>query len=84
MSANEEIKKKTAKLLEDGGIFAFGLSERTHGADLYSITKPSTKSRDRPEPKARTINDHQQSWWVQMRETKEVESRNIGWIFGFE
>jgi len=36
MGNNEEVKKKTAKLLEEGGIFAFGLSERTHGADLYS------------------------------------------------
>lgn len=36
MSGNEEIKKKTAQLLKDGGIFAFGLSERAHGADLYS------------------------------------------------
>ncbi len=36
MSQNEEIKKKTAKLLQDGGIFAFGLSEKEHGADLYS------------------------------------------------
>ena len=36
MSPNEAIKKRTAKLLEDGGIFAFGLSEKAHGADLYS------------------------------------------------
>lgn len=36
MSPNEAIKKKTAALLNDGGIFAFGLSERAHGADLYS------------------------------------------------
>ncbi|MFH1984306.1 MAG: acyl-CoA dehydrogenase family protein [Pseudomonadota bacterium] len=36
MSGNEEIKKKTARLLEDGAIFAFGLSEKAHGADLYS------------------------------------------------
>jgi acyl-CoA dehydrogenase len=36
MSKNEAIKKKTAALLKDGGIFAFGLSERAHGADLYS------------------------------------------------
>jgi acyl-CoA dehydrogenase len=36
MSPNEAIKKKTAALLNDGGIFAFGLSEQTHGADLYS------------------------------------------------
>ena len=36
MSSNEAIKKKTAALLNEGGIFAFGLSEQTHGADLYS------------------------------------------------
>jgi acyl-CoA dehydrogenase len=36
MGRNEEMKRRTAGLLEDGGIFAFGLSERTHGADLYS------------------------------------------------
>lgn len=36
MGNNEELKKKTAELLEDGGIFAFGLSEKEHGADLYS------------------------------------------------
>lgn len=36
MSRNETIKKKTAGLLRDGGIFAFGLSEKEHGADLYS------------------------------------------------
>jgi len=36
MGKNEEVKKKTAKLLEQGGIFAFGLSEKAHGADLYS------------------------------------------------
>ena len=36
MNKNEAIKQKTAKLLEDGGIFAFGLSEKEHGADIYS------------------------------------------------
>ncbi len=36
MGNNEEVKNKTAKLLEEGGIFAFGLSEKAHGADLYS------------------------------------------------
>jgi len=36
MGDNEEVKRKTAELLADGGIFAFGLSERAHGADLYS------------------------------------------------
>ena len=36
MSANEGVKEKTAGLLRGGGIFAFGLSEKEHGADLYS------------------------------------------------
>ncbi len=36
MGTNETVKKKAAKLLAEGGIFAFGLSEKTHGADLYS------------------------------------------------
>ncbi|MCD4741184.1 MAG: acyl-CoA/acyl-ACP dehydrogenase [Desulfobacteraceae bacterium] len=36
MSKNEEIKNKTAEFLDNGDIFAFGLSEKTHGADLYS------------------------------------------------
>jgi len=36
MSENDAIKRRTAALLEEGGIFAFGLSERAHGADLYS------------------------------------------------
>ncbi|HNJ35028.1 MAG: acyl-CoA dehydrogenase [Leptospirales bacterium] len=34
--SNEEIKKETAKRLKEGAIFAFGLSERAHGADLIS------------------------------------------------
>ncbi len=37
MSPNEKAKEKAAKLLKDGAIFAFGLSEKTHGADIYSI-----------------------------------------------
>lgn len=36
MSGNEPIKRQTAKYLEGGGIFAFGLSEKEHGADLYA------------------------------------------------
>jgi acyl-CoA dehydrogenase len=36
MSRNEDVKRRTARLLEEGGIFAFGLSEREHGADIYS------------------------------------------------
>jgi acyl-CoA dehydrogenase len=36
MSDNEALKEKAAALLEDGAVFAFGLSEKEHGADLYS------------------------------------------------
>lgn len=36
MSANEEQKQRAARLLQEGAIFAFGLSERAHGADVYS------------------------------------------------
>ena len=36
MSKNEEMKRRTAKHLEYGRIFGFGLSEREHGADIYS------------------------------------------------
>ncbi len=36
MSPNEAAKKKAAALLKKGAIFAFGLSERTHGADIYA------------------------------------------------
>lgn len=36
MSSNEALKQRAARLLEEGGIFGFGLSERAHGADVYS------------------------------------------------
>lgn len=36
MSPNEALKEKAARLLQDGAVFAFGLSERLHGADIYS------------------------------------------------
>ena len=36
MSRNEAIKEQTAQLLEEGAVFAFGLSEKEHGADLYA------------------------------------------------
>ena len=36
MSRNEPLKRRAARLLEDGAIFGLGLSERAHGADLYS------------------------------------------------
>ena len=36
MSDNETVKEKTAVLLQEGAVFAFGLSEKEHGADLYA------------------------------------------------
>jgi acyl-CoA dehydrogenase len=36
MGKNEALKEKAAQHLEDGAIFAFGLSEQKHGADIYS------------------------------------------------
>lgn len=36
MADGDAIKKRTALALKDGGIFGFGLSEKAHGADLYS------------------------------------------------
>jgi len=36
MGDNEQAKHRTAKLLQEGGVFGFGLSERAHGADIYS------------------------------------------------
>ena len=46
MGDNEAAKKKTAELLAAGGIFAFGLSEKTHGADLYSSEMTLTPQAD--------------------------------------
>ena len=36
MSSNEAVKQRAAQALQEGGIFAFGLSEKTHGADIYA------------------------------------------------
>lgn len=36
MSGNSEAKQKAAALLDSGAVFAFGLSEKEHGADVYS------------------------------------------------
>jgi len=46
MSPNEKAKKKAAELLKKGAIFAFGLSERTHGADIYSTETALTPAKD--------------------------------------
>jgi acyl-CoA dehydrogenase len=36
MSKNDLVRTRTAELLQDGEIFAFGLSEKEHGADIYA------------------------------------------------
>ncbi len=46
MSDNAEIRQRTAQALEDGGIFAFGLSEKTHGADIYATDMVLTPDGD--------------------------------------
>lgn len=43
MSDNEAVKRKTAALLEKGEIFAFGLSEKEHGADIYASDMDLTR-----------------------------------------
>ncbi|SDG22431.1 acyl-CoA dehydrogenase [Lentzea fradiae] len=46
MSANEEAKRKAAALLDSGAVFAFGLSEKEHGADVYSTDMVVTETAD--------------------------------------
>jgi acyl-CoA dehydrogenase len=46
MSQNEKAKKRAARLLKEGAIFAFGLSERDHGADIYSTETSLTPMPD--------------------------------------
>jgi acyl-CoA dehydrogenase len=46
MGTNEALKHRTAKLLAEGGIFAFGLSEKEHGADIYATDMVLTPKGD--------------------------------------
>jgi len=46
MSDNQTVKQRTAQLLDDGAIFAYGLSEKEHGADLYSSEMTLTPQDD--------------------------------------
>ncbi|HSW35658.1 MAG TPA: acyl-CoA dehydrogenase [Candidatus Limnocylindrales bacterium] len=46
MSGNEAQKKRAAQLLKGGHVFAFGLSERDHGADVYSTEMSLTPQSD--------------------------------------
>ena len=43
-SSNEEARRLVGELLAEGGIFGFGLSERAHGADIYSTDMILTRS----------------------------------------
>jgi acyl-CoA dehydrogenase len=36
MSSNDGVKRRAAAFLEEGEVFAFGLSEKQHGADVYA------------------------------------------------
>ncbi len=38
MTKNKKMRKRAAELLQSGSVFAFGLSEREHGADVYSTS----------------------------------------------
>jgi acyl-CoA dehydrogenase len=44
MSDNEDAKRKAAAQLEQGEVFGFGLSEKTHGADVYKTDMILTPS----------------------------------------
>ncbi len=46
MSDNAGVRKRTSEALEDGGIFAFGLSEKSHGADIYSTDMVLSRNAD--------------------------------------
>ncbi len=46
LSGNDAARVKVAGLLDEGNIFGFGLSEREHGADIYSSDMILTRSGD--------------------------------------
>jgi len=46
ISDNKAAQQRAAKLLKEGGIFAFGLSEKEHGADIYSSDMHLTRQAD--------------------------------------
>jgi acyl-CoA dehydrogenase len=46
MSQNEALKRQASQLLREGAIFAFGLSERAHGADIYATEMALTPQAD--------------------------------------
>jgi len=46
MSQNEALKRRAAEMLREGHVFAFGLSERAHGADIYATEMSLTPQPD--------------------------------------
>ncbi|MGW0517354.1 acyl-CoA dehydrogenase [Crossiella sp. NPDC003009] len=46
MSENAQARRRAAELLERGAVFAFGLSEKEHGADVYSTDMVLTPAGD--------------------------------------
>ena len=46
MSGNQDAKARAKRLLDDGHIFAFGLSEKEHGADIYASDMIVTRLTD--------------------------------------
>lgn len=46
MSENAQARQRAAELLDSGAVFAFGLSEKEHGADVYSTDMVLTPTGD--------------------------------------
>jgi acyl-CoA dehydrogenase len=46
MSQNDNLKRRAAQFLKEGAVFAFGLSERLHGADIYATEMALTPQMD--------------------------------------
>ena len=46
MSKNENAKQRAAQFLKEGEVFAFGLSEKEHGADVYATEMELTPKED--------------------------------------
>jgi len=46
MSDNADARAKAAELFDDGAVFAFALSEKEHGADVYSTDMVLTVDAD--------------------------------------
>jgi acyl-CoA dehydrogenase len=65
MSDNEDAKRKAAAQLEQGEVFAFGLSEQRHGADVYKTDMILTPS------------EHGWTGWVANGEKYYIGNANV-------